>query len=87
MEGHDPKECILIDCGDSKPVQEFLEKKKPECRISTVILTHKHWDHTDGVPGFKAYAKEKWEVDLKIYAGKEEGLEFTTDPVSEETKI
>lgn len=38
---------IVIDPGEASPVLEFLKINKLVCE--TVLITHHHWDHTNGV--------------------------------------
>jgi hydroxyacylglutathione hydrolase len=40
---------VVIDPGDSADVIAALEER--ELRLSSVLLTHHHWDHTSGVAG------------------------------------
>ena len=37
----------LVDCGDIKPICDYLEKK--EKRVESVFLTHAHYDHVYGL--------------------------------------
>ena len=38
---------ILVDCGESKPVLEFL--KKHGIDLKYILVTHYHYDHVDGI--------------------------------------
>ena len=38
---------ILVDCGESKPVLEFL--KKHGIDLKYILVTHYHYDHIDGI--------------------------------------
>ena len=44
----DTKEAALIDVPDAKPILTELFKR--DWRLTTVLLTHHHWDHVDGLP-------------------------------------
>jgi hydroxyacylglutathione hydrolase len=45
------REVIIIDPGDAKPVEAFL--KQHSLRLSAILITHHHWDHTNGVSELK----------------------------------
>ncbi|MCA1768194.1 MAG: hydroxyacylglutathione hydrolase, partial [Idiomarina sp.] len=38
---------IIVDPGEAKPVQQWLEKNNK--RIDTILVTHHHYDHTGGI--------------------------------------
>lgn len=38
----------IVDPGEAKPVLEYLQAKQLE--LSCILVTHHHWDHTDGIP-------------------------------------
>lgn len=40
---------IIVDPGESKPVLEFLKTHKID--LSAILITHHHWDHTNGIEG------------------------------------
>lgn len=69
------KQCIVVDPGESKPVLDYLEKKK--LIPIAILLTHKHWDHVDGV-------KEIIEVyDIPVYGGKNEAFTIKVNGVED----
>lgn len=39
--------CVIVDPGSAKPVLDFL--KTHELKLSAILVTHHHWDHTDGI--------------------------------------
>ena len=41
----------LIDCGDADPIIQKLESE--DINLDFVLLTHHHYDHSDGVPDLK----------------------------------
>lgn len=43
---HDKKEAWVVDPGDAAPVVQTLEAM--QCKLSGILLTHHHWDHTNG---------------------------------------
>ena len=40
-------DAIVIDCGEAKPVLDFLQKHN--YNLKYILLTHHHYDHIDGV--------------------------------------
>ncbi len=46
---------IIIDPGDAQPVLEFLRKHGLE--PIAILVTHKHWDHVDGIEALLQYKK------------------------------
>lgn len=42
-------ELIIVDPGESTPVLEYLQTNAHH-RLSGILITHKHWDHCNGVP-------------------------------------
>lgn len=43
-------ENILVDCGEGTQ-RQFRKAKLNPCKITRILLTHKHGDHTFGLPG------------------------------------
>src|SRR5438105_13747748 len=41
------RNAICIDPGDADPV--LLELKKQQLQLTDILITHHHWDHTDGI--------------------------------------
>ncbi|HJN37260.1 MAG TPA: hydroxyacylglutathione hydrolase [Gammaproteobacteria bacterium] len=48
-------QCIIVDPGDEKPVIQWLEQTKNN--LSALLITHRHWDHTNGIHNLKPYLK------------------------------
>lgn len=48
---HNESECVIVDPGDANPVITFLERNK--LKLTTILVTHHHWDHTDGLEELK----------------------------------
>ena len=39
-------EAAVIDPGEAEPIIDFLDKN--ELKLTHILCTHHHWDHTDG---------------------------------------
>lgn len=50
------KYAVVVDPGEAKPVIETLEKKG--CELSGILITHHHWDHTNGIADLLDYTPE-----------------------------
>jgi hydroxyacylglutathione hydrolase len=44
---HNQTHCAVVDPGDAAPVLAYCQDKK--LRLSAIIITHHHWDHTGGI--------------------------------------
>lgn len=43
------REAVLVDCGDFDPrLPQFV--KSQELTLTTIFITHEHWDHVQGLP-------------------------------------
>lgn len=42
----------VVDPGDERPVVEYLTAHS--LKLSGILITHKHWDHVNGLPGLTA---------------------------------
>jgi hydroxyacylglutathione hydrolase len=61
--GHD--QVIIVDPGEEKAVIDTIELLK--VKLSGILVTHHHWDHTNGVPGLqeKYHMPVFWAKDRK----------------------
>jgi len=46
---HAGQQALVVDPGVTEPVREYLHEAK--LNLSALLITHRHWDHTDGIPG------------------------------------
>ncbi len=66
----DSRDFFVVDPGDAKPVLDWLTKvcPKDEFLSLTILLTHKHPDHVDGVAELAAWWQGRWpKCALNIY--------------------
>lgn len=50
----DRKQALAIDPGEATNVQAYLERAG--LNLTGILLTHHHWDHTNGVAGLKEWS-------------------------------
>ena len=72
-------EGILVDCGEGTQIQ-FRKAKISPNKITRILLTHRHGDHTFGLPGlFRTLAMSGYKKKLLIYGSK--GIKKTIDGI------
>ena len=73
---HNGKQAVVVDPGDASPVLSAL--KALNLTLNTILVTHHHHDHIDGVAALvQAYPQ------VKVYAPKLEQYHFAHTPVLE----
>lgn len=50
---HNNEQCWVVDPGQAEPVIEALKQKK--LNLSGILVTHHHWDHTNGIDALVAH--------------------------------
>lgn len=82
--GKNPNQALIVDPSEGKPLVEFLSKL-PEIQVTNILLTHKHHDHTDGVPDLLKYLNEqnKSNDKIEVFAGFEENFLAATRNIKE----
>ena len=72
-------EGILVDCGEGTQIQLRKAKISPT-KITKILLTHRHGDHTFGLPGlFRTLAMLGYKKKLVIYGPR--GIKKTIDGI------
>lgn len=62
---------VLVDPGDAKPVISYVTKNN--LLLDAILVTHHHWDHTDGIPELIRFAK-----DIPVFASINSPHSFVT---------
>lgn len=70
---------LIVDPGDAAPVRAFLQQNK--LRLMGILITHHHWDHTNGVLELKN------EFDVPVFGPANEKIAGLTMPVHEHSEI
>ena len=81
---HNSLNAVVVDPGDAKPVIAKLKEKK--LILTTVLITHYHADHINGVEELIEYAKNQHQ-NLNIYAPQYEPYTFNHIKVGENDEI
>jgi len=64
--------CVIVDPGEVDPVLSLLNTQK--LRLTGILITHHHWDHTTGIAGIVAH------FDVPVYGP-------TREPVAGMTRL
>ena len=72
---HNKRYAVVVDPGDATPVINLL--KKLNLTLTTILITHHHNDHIDGINALLAYKK------VTVYAPKYETYHFKHTKLSE----
>lgn len=70
---HDGTHAAVVDPGDAAPVRAALAAHA--LRLTAILLTHHHADHTGGVPGLLA------EWDVPVFGPRNDGIAAVTHPL------
>lgn len=77
---HDSRHTIIVDPGEAKPVLEYLQKNHLE--LDAILLTHHHWDHTNGIQELLQHFPS-----VPVYGSKTDGVPSVTQWVKEGDEI
>lgn len=72
---HDDQNALIVDPGSAEPVEKYLAKHN--LKLNTVIITHHHWDHINGVQDLV----NNW--DCEVYGPKDERISCLSKVVQE----
>lgn len=76
---HDGVHAAVVDPGDAAPVLAALRDKG--LRLSAILLTHHHADHTGGVPDLLAHGA------VPVYGPRHDGIAAVTEALGEGDRI
>lgn len=76
------REAIVVDPGQAEPVIHFLKEQK--LKLSAILITHHHWDHTQGIEGLLRFANTH---ELLIYGGALEPIPDCNRPLQQDDSI
>jgi hydroxyacylglutathione hydrolase len=72
--------CMVVDTGDAEPVLKYCKLKG--LTLSDILITHHHWDHTNGLSDLlKAFPE------VNIYGPKNHKIPLITVPLAEGDEI
>lgn len=69
----DNHSCVIVDPGEVDPVLALLNTQK--LRLTGILITHHHWDHTAGIEGILA------QFDVPVYGPAGEPVAGMTHPL------
>lgn len=69
------KNVVIVDPGEAAPVEDFL--KQHHFTLSGILITHHHWDHTNGIMELIS----RWKV--PVWGPAQEDVKGVTVPVQE----
>lgn len=67
---------LIIDPGEAKKVDDFL--KSQALRLSAILITHHHWDHTNGIQELVSL------YHVPVYGPQNKSIASITHPVSDQ---
>jgi len=76
---HDGVHAAVVDPGDGAPILEALRTNG--LRLTAILLTHHHADHTGGVPDLLAHAR------VPVFGPRHDGIAAVTEPLAEGDRI
>ena len=72
---HDGVDAAVVDPGDAAPILAALERLN--LRLTAILLTHHHADHTGGVPALLAHAA------VPVFGPRNDGIAAVTEPLGQ----
>ncbi len=72
LEDEQPNKVWVVDPGDGKLVQDWLNTQNKE--LAGILITHHHWDHVDGIEDLVS-------ADTVVYGPGKNALPYTNHPL------
>lgn len=69
---------LIVDPGEALPVLNFLDKNK--LTLSAILITHKHWDHSNGIDEIVTYRQ------VPVYGPITDAI-YITNPLQNDAEI
>ena len=69
------QQAIIIDPGDARPVQTFLQQH--QLTLHAILITHHHWDHTNGISALTQG------LNIEVYGPKQDPVSGVTKKIAE----
>jgi hydroxyacylglutathione hydrolase len=70
-----PGRCAVVDPGCAESVRNYLQAHS--LQLSAILITHHHWDHTDGIEALCA------QQSVPVYGPKRENIPCCSDPLQD----
>ncbi len=70
---------VVVDPGDADPVMQYLNAH--QLKLVGILITHHHWDHTNGIDKLKATYQ------VPVYAPAKDNVSGVTHPVQDNETI
>lgn len=75
------KAAAIVDPGEASPVLSFLAKEK--LTLAAILITHRHWDHTNGIGDLLASHSKK----IPVYGPAHDPVSLCTQPLEDNDQI
>lgn len=69
----------IVDPGETQPVLDFLNEN--QLKLTAILITHHHWDHTNGVMELKNTCK------VPVYGPANSNIEGITTPLNDGDRV
>ena len=70
---------LVVDPGDAQPAVDFI--KKHRLTLNSILITHHHWDHTNGIDQLLSYQQ------APVYAPAKEIVSQCSHPLSDADRV
>lgn len=85
IEDAQTQSCIIVDPGDAAPVIQHLQSRR--LTIDTILVTHHHWDHVDGINDLVSYTQQQTGRHIDVYGPLNTKIPQVTHPLKQGDEI